>query len=182
MTRLLFLALALFSAAAFAQVTIQGQVSAGSGTTAATRVPVKVSSDGSVVIRGSATAVDPCASSEIAKSSAIISVTTAATTSLVAVSGTTTVYVCSFAMTISQVVTTANTIKFVRGTGAACVTAPTDLTGAFGTGGVTAAAPITVGSGTGSTQFKTAAGDALCVTTTIGASAAFVGYVTYVQQ
>lgn len=125
---------------------------------------------------------DPCATSGVAKSSAVINISTATTTQLVAISGSTVVYVCSFNMTISQVVTTANTLKFVRGTGASCGTGTADLTGAFGTGGVTAAPPIVVVSGSGHTLFKTNAGDALCATTTIGASAAFTGVVTYVQQ
>jgi hypothetical protein len=124
---------------------------------------------------------DPCLSSESVKSSAIINVSTAATTQLVALSGTTVVYVCGFNFTISQVATTANTLKFVQGTGASCGTGTADLTGAFGTGGITAGVPIVVSSSSEGTDFKTAAGSALCVTTTIGATAAFTGVVTYVQ-
>lgn len=125
---------------------------------------------------------DPCLSPAVTKTSAVINVTTATTTQLVALAASQSIYVCEFTLTISQVVTTANTIKFVYGTGASCGTGTTDLTGAFGTGGVTAAAPIVVASGTTANSFKTAASNALCVTTTIGATAAFVGYVTYVQQ
>lgn len=125
---------------------------------------------------------DPCFNAAAAKSSAIIAVTTATTTQLVALSGTTAIYVCSYSLTISQVVTTPNTIKFVYGTGASCGTGTTNLTGILGDGGVTAASPLAVVSGPGNNIFKTPAGQALCVTTTIGGSASFQGVVTYVQQ
>lgn len=125
---------------------------------------------------------DPCISSDVAKVSAAINITTATTVQLVAPNASTVVYVCAFTMTISQVVTTANTLKFVRGTGATCGTGSADMTGTYGAGGVTAAAPIVVTSGVGSTIFKTNAADGLCVTTTIGGSASFQGLLTYVQQ
>lgn len=140
------------------------------------------STNGTGIALVSTSGRDPCMSSDVAKVSAIINISTAATTSLVSPSASTVVYVCAFTMTISQVVTTANTIKFVRGTGATCGTGTADLTGAFGAGGVTAAPPLTVATGTGHTLFKTAAADGLCATTTIGGSASFVGVLTYVQQ
>jgi hypothetical protein len=130
-----------------------------------------------------ATLLDPCGNVNVAKSSVVISLSSAATTSLVAISGTTTIYVCGVSMSISQVVTTANTIKFVTGTGATCGTGTTDRTGAFGTGGVTAGIPIVVTLGYGGhTAFQSLAGDRLCATTTIGGSGAFMGVLTYVQQ
>lgn len=125
---------------------------------------------------------DPCLSNKTLKSAAIVSITTATTTQLVALSGTTKVYVCGFSLSISQVATTANTIKFVYGTGASCGTGTTDLTGAFGAGGITAAAPIVVSMGSEGTDFATPVGQALCATTTIGATAFFTGVITYVQQ
>jgi hypothetical protein len=126
--------------------------------------------------------IDPCQSTEIAKTSVVISITSAATTSLVAPSASTVIYVCGFSMSISQVVTTANTIKFQTGTGATCGTGTADQTGAYGTGGVTAGIPIVVAMSPGHTIFKSAAADRLCAVTTIGASAAFMGVLTYVQQ
>lgn len=125
---------------------------------------------------------DPCLSSETSKSSAIIGISTAATTALVAPSGSTTVYVCDFVFSISQVVTTANTLKFVQGTGAACATGQSDLTGLFGAGGVTAGIPIVVSAASSGSVLKTAASGGLCAVTAIGASAAFAGVLTYVQQ
>lgn len=124
--------------------------------------------------------IDPCQNSAVAKSSAIINITSAATTALVPVSGATTVYVCGFSMSISQVITTANTLVFEQGTGAACATSPIALTGLFGAGGITAAQPIVVTAG-GSTVFKTAASNGLCALTAIGATGSFQGVLTFVQ-
>lgn len=126
--------------------------------------------------------LDPCQNSAIAKSSVVINISTAATTALVAVSGSTTVFVCGFSLTISEVVTTANTILFEQGTGATCAGAPTALTGTYGAGGVLAAAPITVVVPGGSTAFKTAASNGLCAVTAIGATGSFQGVLTFVQQ
>lgn len=127
------------------------------------------------------TATDPCFSTA-PKSSVAINITTATTTQLVAISGTTRIYACDFALTISQVVTTPNTLKFVYGTGSNCGTGTTVLTGLFGDGGVTAAPPLVVASSTIGSVFSTPAGQALCVTTAIGGSASFQGVLTYVQQ
>lgn len=173
---LLGIAVALAASAAFAQsAIIRGESAAG--------VYQTIITDGSqrlvVAVDG---AGDPCTSSKTSKSSAVINITTAATTALVALSGTTTIFVCDFTFSISQVATTANTLKFVRGTGAACGTGTNDLTGAFGTGGITAGIPLVVSATSSGTVFKTAAGEALCATTTIGASAAFAGVLTFVQQ
>lgn len=171
------------SFSAFAQSTIiRGEESAGNYSNLLSTGGVLQTIVNSGSITTSSNQTDPCQSSAVAKSSVTISISSAATTSLVAPNGSQVIYVCAYVMTISQVVTTANTIKFVRGTGATCGTGTADLTGAFGTGGVTAAAPIVVASGTGHTQFKTAAADRLCVTTTIGATGFFHGVVTYVQQ
>lgn len=124
---------------------------------------------------------DPC--TYAAKKSVPIAISSATTTSLVALSGSTVVYVCGFTVTISQVVTTANTIKFEGGTGGTCATPTGDLTGPFGTGGVTAGIPITVSYGSGGyTVFASPASNAICAVTTIGGSGAFEGVLTYVQQ
>jgi hypothetical protein len=125
---------------------------------------------------------DPCSYAQ--KSSVKIAITTATTTAMVAVSGSTTVYVCGFDFTISNVVTTANTLKFESGTGTACATPVADLTGIYNAGGVTAAAPTHVQSaGTGGgTVFNGGASNGVCAVTAIGATAAFEGVLTFVQQ
>lgn len=125
---------------------------------------------------------DPCATSATAKSSVPINISAGATSALVAVSGTTAVYVCGFSMTISQVATTANTIQFGYSTVAACASAVTALTGLYGAGGVTAAAPLAISQGGLATIFKTPSANGLCVTTAIGASGNFSGVLDYVQQ
>jgi hypothetical protein len=171
----------LAASSAFGQSAIvRGEASAG--------VYQNIATDGSQNLRVSianqvaAGILDPCASSAVVKTSAVINITSATTTQLVAISGTTTIYVCSYAFTVSQVVTTPNTLTFVRGTGASCGTGTTALTGLYGDGGVTAAQPITIQSGSGATMFKTTAGAALCATTVIGASGSFQGVISYVQQ
>jgi hypothetical protein len=137
--------------------------------TKANSVPVTFASD-----------QDPCSYAQ--KSSAPITITTATTTQLVAVSGSTSIYVCGFSFSASNVVTTANTLYFEYGTSTNC-TGTTALTGTYGTGSVVAAAPsfYSMGNGLG-TVFKTTASQGLCAVTTIGATAAFEGVLTYVQQ
>jgi hypothetical protein len=141
-------------------------------TTKSASVPVTIASD---------QYVDPCQSPNIAKSSAPINITSATTTSLVAVSGSTIVYVCGLSFTVSEVITTANTILFEYGTGAAC-SSPVALTGKYGDGGVTAGIPIVVNASSGGTIFKSAASNGICALTTIGATGSFQGVITYVQQ
>lgn len=125
---------------------------------------------------------DPCQNTNAVKSSVAINITTAATTQLVALSAGLQIYVCEFNLSISQVVTTPNTLKFVNGTGASCGTGQATLSGLYGDGGVTAAQPIVVTSGGGPTVFTVPSGNALCATTAIGATASFQGILTYVQQ
>lgn len=123
---------------------------------------------------------DPCSYAQ--KSSAAITVTSGTTTSLVAVSGSTTVYVCGFAITIAPSAVTAATALFEYGTGAAC-TSPTSLTGTFGNGDLTSAAgvaPILYGNGAG-TIFKSAASNGICILTA-GNAVSVQGVLTYVQQ
>lgn len=125
---------------------------------------------------------DPCQSSSISKAGVAINISTAATTQLVAPVAGKTVFVCSFVFTISQVVTTANTLQFTTGTGATCGTGTVNQTGLFGAGGVTAAAPIVVASGEGATIFSGASGAGACAVTAIGASGSFQGVLTFVQK
>jgi hypothetical protein len=124
---------------------------------------------------------DPCQTPNATKQSVAINISTAVTTQLVALSGTTSIYVCGFSLTISQVITTANTIQFEYGTGALCATGTTVLTGLFGAGGVTAGAPLVI-SASGANLFTAPAGNALCAVTVIGATGSFQGVLTYIQQ
>lgn len=164
------------------------------GNAVTTSVPVSLIA-GSAVIghvitdTGSTTAVtgnvttvtsDPCSS--VAKSSKVISVTSGTTTSLVAVSGSTVVYVCGFSITIAPSSVTAATAVFEYGTGASC-TSPTALTGTFGNGDLTATvgvAPISYG-GAAQTVFSSAASNGICILTA-GNAVSVQGVLTYVQQ
>lgn len=145
--------------------------------------PLAITSSGHPTVEFPTAVADPCEDMFVAKSSAVINITSATTTSLVAVSGSTTVYVCGFSLTISEVVTTANTFQLEYGTGATCGGGTTALTGLYGAGGVTAAAPIVISVGNGSaTVAKSAASNGVCAVTAIGASGTFQGLITFVQQ
>lgn len=126
--------------------------------------------------------VDPCQNSGVAKSSVAINISTATTTQLVAPSGTTAVYVCGFDFTISEVITTANTLLFNTGTAATCAGATVTKTGLYGAGGVLAAAPIHIERAGPGTVFSSAASSGVCAITAIGATGSFQGILTYVQQ
>jgi len=125
---------------------------------------------------------DPCFSNGVVKSSVVIEITTAATTSLVAPVTNASIYICGFSLTISQVVTTANTFRLVYGTGATCGTETVNLTGTYGSGGITAGIPLSINFTTGSAAMTTPVSQRLCATTTVGASANFQGVLTYVQR
>ncbi len=146
-------------------------------TTMAASLPVAIASNQTPVPVSTS---DPCSSA--AKSSAVISVATATTTSLVAVSGSTKVYVCGFSMSIAPSATAADTAAFEYGTGAAC-TGPTALTGTYGNGDLTSAAPVVPVSygGAGQTVFASAASNGICILTT-GTAVSVQGVLTYVQQ
>lgn len=141
--------------------------------------------DPSLVVAASianvAGASDPCQDVSAIKASAPIAISTATTTQLVALSGTTVVYLCGY-----QAVAGAGTnpsLQFVYGTGSSCATGLTSLTGAMATG-VTVATGVPgpiFESSPGNTILKTPAGNALCVTTG-GTTPNFQGWVSFVQQ
>lgn len=141
--------------------------------------------DPSLVVAASisnvAGASDPCQDVSAIKSSVAINAAGVGTTQLVALSGTTSIYVCSF-----QAAANAGTnpsFQFEYGTGASCGTGTTALTGAMATGvTVSATAPGPVfESSPGNTTLKTPSGNALCAVIA-GTSAVFNGWVSYVQQ
>ena len=115
---------------------------------------------------------DPCQTSGRAKSSVVIAVT--ADAQLVALSGSTIVYVCGFSVTVTG---TTPTFRLISGTGTVCATGLTGRTGAY--------APLTgtymQGGGGSATLFATAAGEALCMDVE-GTSPSVQGVLTYIQQ
>jgi len=106
-----------------------------------------------------------------ANASAAISVTTATTTQLVALSASAVIHVTSF----DVIAAGTGNIKFVYGTGSSCGTGTTDLTGNYN---LTAQAGIAKGSGIGPV-LVVPAGNALCVTTS--AAVGMYGSVSYTQ-
>lgn len=126
---------------------------------------------------------DPCLDARIAKSSAFANITTATTTALVAVSGTTKVYVCGISGTIAGTATP-STVLFEDGTGVACAGAPTSLSGTFTNGSGTstvASVPYSIGTG-GATVFTAPAGTGLCAVSTVGTGPSTSVTAIFVQQ
>jgi hypothetical protein len=98
--------------------------------------------------------------------SAQAAISTAANTQLVALSGSTVIYVCSYVIEIQGVATTAGTNKLNYGTGTACATGTVQITPDY-IGSLTAGNPTVVAQTAGNGYlFKTTAGQALCSTTT----------------
>lgn len=127
-----------------------------------------VNADGSVNLA----ATDPCQSAAVAKSSAVVSA--AADAELVAISGSTVIYVCGFSANAAA--GTAPGFRFIHGTGSVCATGLTGLTGIYllALSGNTSYTP-------GGTAFKTPAGNALCIDVS-GTTPDIRGVLTYVRQ
>lgn len=100
-----------------------------------------------------------------------VSVTAGSTTQIVALSGTTVIRVCSFALSISLT----GTAQFVSGTGSNCGT-PTVLTPAMA---LTTAVPWTMVGPTGSSVLRGTAGGELCIAAVTGNVTGFVNYAQY---
>ncbi len=123
---------------------------------------------------------DPCAYAK--KSSVSIAVSSAATTQLIAVSGSTTPYICGFDFTIAASATSAATAQLEYGTATNC-TGTHALTGTYGSGDAAASttpAYITRGDGQ-ATVLATAASQGVCIVTA-GTTVLVQGSLTYVQQ
>jgi hypothetical protein len=110
--------------------------------------------------------------------SVTISVSTATTTELVALDAAKRVYVCAFVLN-SVGAAVAPTAQFVRGTGTACGTGTTALTGVLrGSVTVGEAETIAAGSGVGA-LFAVPKGSAVCLTSTT--TQPQTGVLTYAQ-
>lgn len=106
-------------------------------------------------------------------STAVVNVSAAATTEIVALTAAKTIRVCSFAITVDTAATTA---KFVYGTGTNCGSGTADITGAMrfvDEGGMALSAPA------GGSLFRTASANALCLTAATGAVTGFVTYAKF---
>jgi len=113
---------------------------------------------------------DLCGSDAV--SSVAINATTSGNTELVALSGSTVIYVCGYNFMSSG----ASDVRLVRGTGAACATGETGLTGLYP---LIAQTGISVPNG-GAVQTKGTAGDAVCIESSAVVNVR--GVMTYVQR
>lgn len=103
--------------------------------------------------------------------SAIVNVTAANTTQLVALTASRSIRVCSWAVSISL----AGTAQFVSGTGSNCGSGTANLTGAL-----SIATGVTSNQGSGSGElFHTPAGNALCLAAVTGNVTGVVSYAVY---
>ncbi len=137
--------------------------------------------DPSLVVAASITniagASDPCQDVSAIKSSVAIAVSGAGTNQLVALSGSTVVYICGVSMTVSGTTTPSALLEY--GTGASCGSGTTSLTGAYV--GSTGTIPTIINYSGGSTVMKTPSGNAVCIVTA-GTGPSAQGVLSYVQQ
>lgn len=117
---------------------------------------------------------DPCLAPNEVKQSVAINVSAAATTQLVAISGTTSIYVCGFNFTAAT--GTAATYLLEYGSSASCGTVTATLTGAMAGNN----SPL-ISMSAGMQFTKSASGNALCLVTG-GTSPVAQGYLTYIQR
>lgn len=115
----------------------------------------------------------------ICDKSAFVNPTTATTTQIIALSGTTVIYVCAYQVNFVGSAT-ANTAIFKYGTGASCATGVTSISNTmFGPTATGSGSQFSMGSGIGY-LFKTIAGQALCITTsaatTVGAMVSYAQF------
>lgn len=113
---------------------------------------------------------NPCAD-HARVTSAVINTASSGNVEIVALSGSTLIYVCGYSLVVDSAVD----VQFIQGTGTACATDETDLTGPWGfsaNGGITQA-------NSGAVQFKAPAGKALCIENSGAVQVS--GHVTYVQ-
>lgn len=107
----------------------------------------------------------------VCDSSAVITVSAAATTEIVALTASRSIRVCSFSASISL----AGTAQWVTGTGTNCGSGTTNLTGAY-----SIATGVTTQQGSGLGEiFKTPASNALCLTAVTGNISGVVSYAKY---
>lgn len=104
-------------------------------------------------------------------STAVVSVTAGTTGTIVGLSGSTVIRVCSIAITASL----AGTATFEYGTGTNCATGTTGLSGAMSIGTTN---PLAISAGNGSLM-RTAAANSLCVVAVTGNMTGFISYAQY---
>jgi hypothetical protein len=129
------------------------------------------------LIAGSLCAQQQVPQPTICNQSAMLQMTTATTTQLVALVSGQQVRICSYALQGSTT-STATTLKLVYGTGTACATGTTALTPAWNMPASSTALPFSQGHGVGQ-LFATPSGNALCATSSAAGTVNIM--VTYAQ-
>ena len=139
------------------------------GTLYASFSPANAAAGGAITVTNSG---DPCLNPNVAKSSVSVAISTATTTQLVALSSGKLVYVCGGTLTVGA----STTVALAYGTGSACGTGTTSLTGVMApaTGAI-----LNLGVGTG-TKVAAIASNALCAVST--GTGGLNGFLTYVQE
>lgn len=168
----LLAALVLAGAAGAAWHPVAAQVSQNQliyGQNSGTVRPVAVDATGKILIGATG---DPCLDPNVAKSTVVVNISSATTTQLVALSGSTIVYVCGLSATIAG---TTPTLLMEYGTGASCGTGTTALTGTFAPTAGTLMSLAVDG-----TEMKSIAGNAICLVS--GGTPSIQGVLTYIQQ
>jgi hypothetical protein len=115
---------------------------------------------------------DPCQNPTILKQFKSVSITSATTTQLIALSSGKVVYVCGLRATVGG---TSPTLQFEYGTGTNCGNGTTTVTGA-----ITPVLNDLINLSGEGTQFYTPAGNAVCLVS--GGTPTIKGYLQYVQQ
>lgn len=140
--------------------------------------------DPALVSTQSPNSIDPCQNLNVAKSSVPINVTSSGTAQIIALSGTTAIYVCGFIATIPNTATTSTSLKFIAGTGTNCATPTATLTGAMGSNDAAAvsANPTVVQYNGPGTVFSGPSASELCTVVTGNGTLDIEGVLTYVQR
>jgi hypothetical protein len=104
--------------------------------------------------------------------SAVVNVTAAATTEIVALTGGQTIRICGFSLSMSA----AGTAQIVYGTGTNCATGLTALTGAMP---LATGTPLSNAGGSGSSLLRGAVSNAICVAAVTGNVVGFINYAKF---
>lgn len=145
----------------------------GASGTGAQRVTIANDSTGIIALTTSTASIGNIANiCSGAVSSVAINTASSGNVELVAISGSTVIYVCGYHYVASGTVS----VQLIKGTGTACATGEADLEGPMA---FVANTGISVPNG-GARQYATSAGDALCIE--LSGAVQVSGAVTYVQQ
>ncbi len=150
--------------------TVSGTVTANQGTAGAGAWPVSVASLPALPANQSVNVSQVGGSTASGcPLTAVVSVSAAATTQIVALSGSTNIKVCSIAISM----TATGSAQFISGTGVDCASGPANLTGAIK---LATGVPLSVAAPLGNSLLAAGASKALCIAAVTGDVLGFIGY------